>query len=103
VTDQVRERLAFWRGSVAAVHRELAEAANGGGPAAPSRQTLQAMVALAGLVYAIQEATKPDPMPLAIVLALLTAAAGCWMFVRRQRRQTYPLIDCSATGACSPG
>ena len=57
--------------------------------------SLQAMVALAGLVYAIQEAARPDPMPLAIVLALLAAAAGCWMFARRQRRQTYPLIDFS--------
>jgi DHA2 family multidrug resistance protein-like MFS transporter len=57
--------------------------------------SLQAMVALVGLVYAIQEAAKPDPMPLAIVVALLAAAAGCWMFVRRQRRQTYPLIDFS--------
>ena len=57
--------------------------------------SLQAMVALVGLVYAIQEAAKPDPMPLAIVLALLAAVAGCWMFVRRQRRQTYPLIDFS--------
>ena len=57
--------------------------------------SLQAMVALVGLVYAIQEATKPGPMPLAIVLALLAAAAGCWRFVRRQRRQAYPLIDFS--------
>jgi DHA2 family multidrug resistance protein-like MFS transporter len=57
--------------------------------------SLQAMVALAGLVYAIQEAVKPDPMPLAIVLALLAAAGGFWMFVRRQRRQTYPLSDFS--------
>ena len=57
--------------------------------------SLQVMVALAGLVYAIQEAAKPDPMPLVIVLALLAAAAGCWMFVRRQRRQAYPLIDFS--------
>ena len=57
--------------------------------------SLQAMAALAGLVYAIQEAAKPGPMPLAIALALLAAAAGCWMFVRRQRRQAYPLIDFS--------
>src|SRR6202167_3054991 len=55
--------------------------------------SLQAMIALAGFVYAIQEAAKNDPMPLAIVLALLGAAAGCWMFARRQRRQTHPLID----------
>jgi DHA2 family multidrug resistance protein-like MFS transporter len=60
--------------------------------------SLQAMVALAGLVYAIQEAAKPGPMPLAIVGALLAAATGCWMFVRRQRRQTYPLIDFTLFG-----
>jgi DHA2 family multidrug resistance protein-like MFS transporter len=57
--------------------------------------SLQAMVALAGIVYAIQEATKPGPVPLAIVGALLAAAGGGWMFMRRQRRQTYPLIDFS--------
>ena len=57
--------------------------------------SLQAMVALVGLVYGIQEATRPDPVPQAIILALLAAAAGSWMFVRRQRRQPYPLIDLS--------
>jgi DHA2 family multidrug resistance protein-like MFS transporter len=57
--------------------------------------SLQAMAALAGLVYAIQEAARPGPIPLAIVLALLAAAAGGWMFARRQRRQAYPLIDFS--------
>jgi len=57
--------------------------------------SLQAMVALVGLVYAVQEAAKPDPMPPAILLALLAAAAGSCTFVRRQRRQTYPLIDFS--------
>src|SRR5580693_4964612 len=60
--------------------------------------SLQAMVALAGVVYAIQEAAKPDPMALAIGGAPLAAAAGGWMFVRRQRRQAYPLIDFSLFG-----
>ncbi|HUD78149.1 MAG TPA: MFS transporter [Streptosporangiaceae bacterium] len=60
--------------------------------------SLQAMVALVGLVYAIQEAAKPDPMPLAIALALLAAAAAGWMFARRQRRRAYPLIDFSLFG-----
>ncbi len=55
----------------------------------------QAMAALAGLVYAIQEAAKPGPAPLAVAAALLAAAAGGWMFARRQRRRTYPLIDFS--------
>jgi DHA2 family multidrug resistance protein-like MFS transporter len=58
----------------------------------------QAMVALAGLVYAIQEAARPDPAPPAIALALLAAAAAGWMFARRQRRQPYPLIDFSLFG-----
>jgi DHA2 family multidrug resistance protein-like MFS transporter len=57
--------------------------------------SLQAMIALAGLVYAIQEAARPGPMPLAIAGALLAAAAGSVTFVRRQRRQVYPLIDFS--------
>ena len=55
----------------------------------------QAMVALAALVYAIQEAAKPGPVPLPIVGALLAAAARPWIFARRQRRQAYPLIDFS--------
>ena len=45
VTDEIRQRLAFWRGNVAAVHRELAEAAKAGGPPAPSLSTLQRAVA----------------------------------------------------------
>jgi DHA2 family multidrug resistance protein-like MFS transporter len=57
--------------------------------------SLQAMVALAGLVYAVQEAARPGPVPLAIAGALLAAAAGGWMFARRQRRQAYPLVDFS--------
>jgi putative transposase len=44
IGDELRVRLAFWRGSVAAVHRELVEAAAAGGPAAPSRATLQRAV-----------------------------------------------------------
>lgn len=44
VTDQVRQRLAFWRGNIAAVHRELLEAAKIDGTPAPSRQTLQRAV-----------------------------------------------------------
>jgi putative transposase len=45
VTDEVRQRLAFWRGNAAAVHRELVEAARNGGPVAPSLSTLQRAVA----------------------------------------------------------
>lgn len=36
-----RRRLAFWRGNVSAVYRELAAAATAGGPSAPSMATLE--------------------------------------------------------------
>jgi DHA2 family multidrug resistance protein-like MFS transporter len=100
----------FWWGSVFLLNIPvvlLALAATAafvpGGPGHRDRPwdliaSLQAMVALAGLVYAIQEAARPGPMPLAIVLALLAAAAGSFTFVRRQRRQAYPLIDFSLFG-----
>ena len=42
--DGLRRRLAFWRGNVAAVHRELVEAAETGGPPAPSLTTLHRAV-----------------------------------------------------------
>jgi putative transposase len=45
VTDEVRVRLAFWRGNSSAVHRELVEAAEAGGPAAPSLVTFHRAVA----------------------------------------------------------
>ena len=40
VTAEVRQRLADWRGTVVAVHRELVDAAKAGGPPAPSPATL---------------------------------------------------------------
>ena len=40
VDDALRQRLAFWRGDVAAVHRELMQVAADGGPPAPSFPTL---------------------------------------------------------------
>lgn len=44
----VRERPAFWRGNVAAVHRELVNAAAPAGPPAPSLRTLQDLVTTVG-------------------------------------------------------
>ena len=44
VTEQMRQRLAFWRGNVAALHRELVEQAEATGERVPSRQTLQRAV-----------------------------------------------------------
>jgi putative transposase len=49
VTDEIRQRVAFWRGNVAAVHRELAAAAKAGGAPAPGLSTLQRAVARAVL------------------------------------------------------
>jgi len=44
VDAALRQRLAFWRGNVAAVHRELVQAAADGGPPAPSFATLHRAV-----------------------------------------------------------
>lgn len=40
VDEGLRRRLAFWRGNVVAVHRELTSEQAAGGPAAPSLATL---------------------------------------------------------------
>jgi len=45
VTDELRERVAYWRGNVSAVHRELVAAQAAGGPAAPGLATLYRAVA----------------------------------------------------------
>ncbi|GAA2050589.1 MULTISPECIES: MFS transporter [Streptomyces] len=55
--------------------------------------SVQIMAGLVGTVYAIKELTKPAPQPLHVVLALLVAAAGFWLFIRRQRGMSHPLID----------
>lgn len=55
--------------------------------------SLQIMIALVGLVYAIKDATSAAPSLLSTGLGLLVAAGGFWVFVRRQRSQSHPLID----------
>ncbi|MFF2847024.1 MFS transporter [Streptomyces sp. NPDC058001] len=56
--------------------------------------SLQVMVGLVGLVYAIKEIAKPEGRELPYFAgALLMSAIGFTAFVRRQRTQTYPLID----------
>ena len=45
VDEALRRRLAYWRGNVAALHRELVAAAAAGGPPAPSFATLHRAVA----------------------------------------------------------
>jgi tetratricopeptide (TPR) repeat protein len=45
IDEALRERLAYWRGNVSALHRELVAAAAAGGAPAPSMATLQRAVA----------------------------------------------------------
>ncbi|MGW3281156.1 Mu transposase C-terminal domain-containing protein [Nocardia rhamnosiphila] len=40
VDDELRVRLAYWRGNVMALHRELVDSERAGGPAAPSKSAL---------------------------------------------------------------
>ena len=45
IDDELRVRLAYWRGNVMALHRELVAAESAGGPAAPSKSALYRAVA----------------------------------------------------------
>ncbi|MFD5164285.1 MFS transporter [Streptomyces hawaiiensis] len=98
----------FWWGSVFLVNVPvvllalvatvfLAPGDAGGRPDRPwdPVASLHIMVGLVPLVYAIKEATKPDPAPLHVVAALGISVIGFRAFVRRQRTRTYPLIDFS--------
>lgn len=55
--------------------------------------SLQVMVGLGGVVFAIKEFAKVSPSWLIVVGAVVVSAAGFRTFVRRQRRLTYPLLD----------
>ncbi|MBP2233034.1 DHA2 family multidrug resistance protein-like MFS transporter [Azospirillum agricola] len=57
--------------------------------------SLQAMIGLGGLVYALKEAAKRDPSWEAAGLALAVGLIATLLFVRRQRRARFPLIDFS--------
>jgi DHA2 family multidrug resistance protein-like MFS transporter len=95
----------FWWGSVFLVNVPivlvalvLAAVVAPGGSGSSDRPwdlpaSVQVMAGLIGVVYAIKEVTGPEPSALAVGLALAVAVTGFWTFVRRQRGQTYPLID----------
>lgn len=95
----------FWWGSVFLVNVPIVLAAlllallvAPRGTGAPGRPwdlvgSLQIMVALVGLVYAIKDVTSPAPSPLGTAAGMLAAAGGFWVFIRRQRSQRHPLID----------
>lgn len=57
--------------------------------------SLQVLVALSALVAAIKECAAPQPSwPLALALLVMSAGAAA-LFIRRQSRLAYPLLDFS--------
>jgi len=57
--------------------------------------SLQVMVGLVGTVFAIKELGHVPPSVPALVAAVLVATIGFFLFARRQRRMTQPLIEFS--------
>ena len=57
--------------------------------------SIQVMVGLIGIVYAVKELAKRDPSWMAVAVSLVLGAAAMAVFVRRQLRSTAPLIDFS--------
>ncbi|MEO6185710.1 MAG: MFS transporter, partial [Steroidobacteraceae bacterium] len=57
--------------------------------------SLQILVGLTSLVYAIKELARQDHSVLRLVIALLLGAVFIALYLRRQRRREHPLIDLS--------
>ena len=57
--------------------------------------SILAMIGLVGMMVAIKEIGHAPPSTTTIIVALLVAAIGFWLFVRRQRRMEQPLLDFS--------
>lgn len=57
--------------------------------------SVQVMVAMVGLVFALKEVTKPGPSWPVVAAALVAAALGAITFTRRQSRLDHPLLDFS--------
>ncbi|MEI5682298.1 MFS transporter [Mesorhizobium sp. CGMCC 1.15528] len=60
--------------------------------------SIQVMVGLIGIVYAVKEISKRDPSWIMVAATFLIGAAAMIVFVRRQRRSAAPLIDFSLFG-----
>ncbi|WP_454860233.1 MFS transporter [Promicromonospora soli] len=57
--------------------------------------SVQALVTLVGLVVLIKEVAKVERSGPVLLGAALATVVGWWVFVRRQRRLTFPLLDLS--------
>jgi DHA2 family multidrug resistance protein-like MFS transporter len=57
--------------------------------------SVQALVTLVGLVVLIKEVAKIERSETVLLGAALTTVVGWWVFVRRQRRLPFPLLDLS--------
>lgn len=96
---------AFWWGSVFLINVPVVLAALVLTPwvaprARPDRTTrwdapssVHAMLTLSGAVFAIKEATGPEPSWPLLAVATAVAVAGGWAFARRQRRLAAPVLD----------
>ena len=57
--------------------------------------SVQALITLVGLVVLIKEVVKVDRSGTVVLAAALATFVGGWVFVRRQRRLPFPLLDLS--------
>ncbi len=95
----------FWWGSVFLINVPIVLAALAASavmlanrPGAAARPwdlvgSIQVMVGLVGIVYAIKEVAKREPSWITAAVALAAGLIAMAVFVRRQRRSTAPLID----------
>ncbi|HBK4766591.1 TPA: MFS transporter [Serratia liquefaciens] len=57
--------------------------------------SVQIMAGLVGCIYALKELSKAAPSFTALAIAAAIGVVSLWLFVRRQRRSRYPMIDFS--------
>jgi DHA2 family multidrug resistance protein-like MFS transporter len=57
--------------------------------------SVQIMAGLVGCIYALKELSKAAPSFTALAIAATIGVVSLWLFVRRQRRARYPMIDFS--------
>jgi DHA2 family multidrug resistance protein-like MFS transporter len=57
--------------------------------------SVQIMAGLVGCIYALKELSNAAPSFTALAIAAAIGVVSLWLFVRRQRRARYPMIDFS--------